>query len=139
MDGEGVIHAANPAKHRVERYSPDGELLGKFGRFGTKRPENFTGCCNPTNLALTGDGGIVVTEKAAPRFKVFDSARELAALVGPDAFDAECKNMDVAVDSEGRIYVVDTVRLAVLVFAPDKAGGGSAESDTRPVEGAAKP
>ena len=139
VDGEGVIHAANPAKHRVERYTMTGELLGKFGRFGTKRPENFPGCCNPTNLALTGDGGIVVTEKAGPRMKVFDSARELRTFVGSDAFDAGCKNMDVAVDAKGRIYVVDTVKLSILVFAPDKVEGDPEEAADGPREKAAKP
>ena len=30
------------------------------------------------------------------------------------------QKMDVAVDSKGRIYVVDTVRLHIRVFAPDE-------------------
>jgi hypothetical protein len=28
--------------------------------------------------------------------------------------------MDIAVDSRGRVYVVDTVKLAILVFEPVK-------------------
>ena len=53
--------------------------------------------------------------------KVFSSDGKMLALVGKEAFDAGCKNMDVAVDSEGRIYVVDTVRLQICVFAPADA------------------
>jgi sugar lactone lactonase YvrE len=120
VDAQGIIHAVNPAKHRVERYSLTGELLGHFGRFGTHRPEDFPGCCNPTNLALSREGQIIVTEKAGPRMKVYDTAGKLLALVGREAFDPNCKNMDVATDSRGLIYVVDTVRLHVCVFAPEE-------------------
>ena len=35
-----------------------------------------------------------------------------------DLFDPAAKNMDVAVDSAGRIYVVDTERLEIRVFEP---------------------
>ena len=120
VDAQGVIHAVNPAKHRVERYSLTGELLGHFGKFGTRRPEDFPGCCNPTNLALNRKGQIIVTEKAGPRVKLYDAAGKLLALVGREAFDPICKNMDVATDARGLIYVVDTVRLHICVFAPEE-------------------
>ena len=48
----GHVHAANPGKHRVERYTPEGELLGHIGRFDGVDPAGFTGCCNPTNVAV---------------------------------------------------------------------------------------
>ncbi len=116
VDSEGVIHAVNSAKHRVERYSVEGKLLGYWGKFGTRRPENFPGCCNPTNIALTATGQIVVTEKADPRLKLYDAEGNLLALVGSEAFDSQCKNMAVATDSENRAYVVDTARLEIHVF-----------------------
>ncbi len=118
VDLRGVIHAANPGKHRVERYTPEGELLGHFGRFDGQNPEGFAGCCNPTNVTVTSQGHVVVTEKAGPRAKVYDSEGSLLAVIATDCFDPNCKNMDVAVDSEGRVYVVDTVRLEINVFAP---------------------
>ncbi len=121
VDAAGVIHAANPAKFRIERYARTGEMLGKFGKFGTRRVEDFQGCCNPTNVTLTKEGHVVVTEKAGPRMKVYDSAGKMLAFVGNEAFDANCKNMDVAADAEGLIYVVDTVRMHICVFAPVKA------------------
>jgi len=125
VDASGVIHAANPAKFRIERYARTGEMLGKFGKFGTHRVEDFQGCCNPTNVTLTNDGHVVVTEKAGPRMKVYDSTGKMLAFVGPEAFDANCKNMDVAADAEGLIYVVDTVRLHICVFAPVEIEGGA--------------
>ena len=104
-------------------------MLSHWGRFGTRRPEDFPGCCNPTNLALTPQGHVVVTEKAAPRMKVYNSSGKLLTLVGPEAFHANCKNMDVACDAQGRVYIVDTVRLTICVFTPaENEAGGPTES-----------
>ena len=121
VDDGGILHVANPGMHRVERYKPDGELLGHFGRFDGRDPEGFPGCCNPTNLALDRSERVVVTEKAGPRTKVYSPEGQLLTVVTDDAFDPGAKNMDLAIDSQGRIYVVDTVRLEIRVFAPTTA------------------
>ena len=118
MDGEGVLHVANPGMHRVERYTADGTLLGHFGRFDGRDPAGFGGCCNPTNLTLDAQRRVIVSEKAGPRVKVYDPAGELLAVVADAVFDAGCRNMDLAVDARGRIYVADTVRLEICVFSP---------------------
>lgn len=125
IDDEGVVHVANPGMHRVERYRPDGESLGFFGRFDGLDPEGFPGCCNPTNVAVTGstragDGRVIVSEKAAPCAKVYDGdGRLLSVIAEGDVFDPGAKNMELAVDSRGRVYVADTVRLRILIFAPE--------------------
>jgi hypothetical protein len=118
VDDEGIIHAANPGKHRVERYTPDGRLLGHFGRFGGTDPTGFSGCCNPTNVTL-GGGRVYVTEKASPRVKAYDMDGRLEAIIATDLFDAGCKNMGVAVGARGVVYVADTVRLTIEVFEPE--------------------
>src|SRR6476646_3210136 len=33
VDARGIVHVANPGKHRVERYTPEGQLLGYIGHF----------------------------------------------------------------------------------------------------------
>lgn len=116
VDAQGIIHAANPGKHRVERYTPGGKLLGHFGRFDGNDPAGFPGCCNPTNVAVAGRDTIVVTEKAGPRVKVYDFGGKLLTVIATDVFDPNCKNMDVAVDLRGRVYVADTVKLEIFVF-----------------------
>lgn len=119
VDLDGTVVVANPGMHRVERYRPDGESLGFFGRFGQHDPQGFPGCCNPTNLALGPAGEIVVSEKAGPRVKVYDPQGELISVVAAaDDFDAACKNMDLAVTSSGLIGVVDPVALQVVLFEP---------------------
>jgi hypothetical protein len=119
VDAQGIVWAANPGKHRVERYTPGGELLGHIGRFDGVDPAGFTGCCNPTNVAVRD--GIYTTEKAGPRVKSYDFSGKLLAVIATDLFDANCKNMDIAVDARGRVYVVDTVKASILVFDPVKA------------------
>ena len=114
VDAQGIIYAANPGKHRIEKYTPDGELLGHIGRFDGIDPAGFTGCCNPTNVAIRD--GIYTTEKAGPRVKAYDFSGKLLAVIATDLFDANCKNMSIAVDARGRVYVVDTVKAAILVF-----------------------
>ena len=62
---------------------------------------------------------MVVTEKAGPRAKVYDGAGRLLAVVAAgETFDPGAKNMDLAVDSRGRIYVADTIRFQIFVFEP---------------------
>jgi sugar lactone lactonase YvrE len=116
VDAHGIIHVANPGKHRVERYTPGGELLGHIGSFHGTDPAGFGGCCNPTNVAVSER--LYVTEKAGPRAKVYDFSGELQAVIAADVFDPNCKNMSMAVDHRGRVYVADTVKLAIFVFEP---------------------
>jgi sugar lactone lactonase YvrE len=116
VDHDGNLRVANPGMHRVERYAPDGTLLGRFGRFDGQDPAGFPGCCNPTNLTVDDAGRVIVTEKAGPRVKVYDPEGKLLTVVADDGFGPAAKNMDVAVDGSGRIYVADTVTLEVRVF-----------------------
>jgi sugar lactone lactonase YvrE len=118
VDSGGVVVVANPGMHRVERYRPDGEPLGHFGRFDGRDPAGFPGCCNPTNVAVDRRGRVIVSEKAGPRAKIYTSEGELLGVVADTIFDSTAKNMDLAVDSFGRIYVADTAALEVLVFGP---------------------
>jgi sugar lactone lactonase YvrE len=117
VDAHGVILAANPGKHRVESYQADGKLLGRIGKFSATDPAGFTGCCNPTNVALADC--VYTTEKGGPRVKALDAAGNLLAVIATDAFDANCKNMSIAAAGK-RVYVADTVRLAILVFGREE-------------------
>jgi hypothetical protein len=121
VDPQGMIQVANPGKHRVERYSSEGDLLGHMGKFTGPDPTGFSGCCNPTNVAVAGPDLLCVTEKAGPRIKIYDYAGKLLAMIESSGFDPGTKNMDVAVDGRGHIFVSDPVKLAVFEFEP--AGG----------------
>lgn len=122
VDGNNEVHVANPGKHRVERYSPEGRLLGHMGKFTGPDPSGFSGCCNPTNVAIAGPGLLCVTEKAGPRAKIYNYSGKLLAMIDSADFDRSTKNMDVAVDQRGLVYVSDPARLSIFVFEPE---GGS--------------
>ena len=112
---DGFIYIANPGRQRVEKYQADGELVSHFGLPGTQ-PERFSGCCNPSNLALTPDGGIVTAEKVMPRVKVYDANGKMLAFIGSEFFSPKAAGLDLAVDSAGRLYVVDPLDGKVRVF-----------------------
>jgi sugar lactone lactonase YvrE len=126
IDAAGIIHSANPGKHRVERYTREGQLLGHIGRFDGLDPSGFPGCCNPTNVAVGPSGWVYVTEKAGPRAKVMDAAGQLLAVIATNVFDPNSKNMSIALDSHGRVYVADSVKLQVVVFEPAAGKAGAA-------------
>jgi hypothetical protein len=115
VDGAGVIDVTNPGLTRVERYSLDGRLLGSWGEGGTQ-PQQFSGCCNPSNIALRADGAIVTAEKITARVKVYDARGAMLAFLGPQYFTEEAAGLDVAVDPAGRLFVMDPGDGAVRVF-----------------------
>jgi hypothetical protein len=118
VDPKGVVYANDSGRHQVTAWSLDGSPVGRFGRFGMERPEDFVGCCNPVNLALTPDGNIVTAEKMVARVKVYRADGTLLAVIGPEHFDPQSVHIPVAVDSAGRILAADPKRRQITIFAP---------------------
>jgi sugar lactone lactonase YvrE len=108
MGPDKVLYLGNTGRHRVERYDANGKLLGFWGKQGLA-PEDFCGCCNPTNLAIFPDGRVVTAEKGIPRLKMYNSKGKLLACLGPEAFPEDAKGMDLAIDSKGRIALLEPV------------------------------
>jgi hypothetical protein len=103
---EKTLLVGNTGRWRVERYDANGKLLGFWGKQGTD-PEEFCGCCNPTNLAVFTDGRVVTTEKGIPRLKMYDSEGNLLAFLGREAFPEDTKGMDLAIDSKDRVALLE--------------------------------
>jgi sugar lactone lactonase YvrE len=119
VDKAGVIYATNPGMTHVERYSLDGKLLGFWGEGGSQ-PQQFSGCCNPTNVALLADGRIVTAEKIIPRVKVYDANGAMQAFIGPEHFTKEAAGLSLAIDSAGRLFVMDPGDGKVRIFQQQK-------------------
>lgn len=120
LDGTGgetqTVVVAHPQKHRVERYDLSGRLMAKFGRFGISAPGDFGGCCNPTNIAVTPQGWLAVSEKAPPRVKIYTADGQFLAQSAEDVFDPNAKNIDLAADHGHRLYATDPYRCTIEVF-----------------------
>jgi sugar lactone lactonase YvrE len=117
VDARGVVYATDTGRHQVTAWALDGSPLGKFGTFGMSAPEDFVGCCNPVNLAVTPDGKVVTGEKMVARVKVYDPDGTLLAVIGPEHFDPSTTHIHLAVDSRGRILAADPVRREVKIFS----------------------
>jgi hypothetical protein len=124
--GDGLLRVNNPGRHRVEAYTRDGDFEGAWGTV-SMGITGFCGCCNPINLALLSDGRFVTCEKGLPRVKIYsvegafesvvagvESFAENAKACGPA--DCTAGGLDAAVDSQGRIYILDLVTGDVRVM-----------------------
>jgi len=118
VDRRGIVYATDSGRHQVTAWAVDGSPRGRFGKFGMTAPEDFVGCCNPVNVAVTPDGNIVTGEKMVARVKMFDPEGTLLAVIGPEHFSPASTHIFLAVDSKGRILTADPVRREVKVFSP---------------------
>jgi hypothetical protein len=117
VDSGGIVYATDSGRHQVTEWALDGSPRGKFGKFGMLAPDDFVGCCNPVNIAVTPDGKVVTAEKMVARVKVYEPDGTLLAVIGPENFDPACTHIYVTVDSNGRILAADPVRREVKVFS----------------------
>ncbi len=126
---DGLLWAANTGRRLVEAYTFQGDRELWWGE-SSPAIEGFSGCCNPANFAILPGGGFVTAEKGLPRVKIYDSAgRFVGVVAGPEQLGeagapcvgeggAECTGhaMDVAVDSAGRVFVLDPYTREVRIF-----------------------
>ena len=113
---DGSLWAVNPGYHALENYRPDGTLLSSWEAPGM-RIEGFSGCCNPSHIALLPDGGFVTAEKGLPRVKIHNVDGSLRCVVAaPDLFAETVTGLDLAVGADGRILVLDRDRNQVRIF-----------------------
>ncbi|MHC4664727.1 MAG: NHL repeat-containing protein [Planctomycetota bacterium] len=132
---DGLLRVVNPGRLRIEAYTFNGDLEFWWGKFSSSI-EGFTGCCNPVNFAILGDGSFVTSEKGLVRVKIYDAEGAFVGVVaGPQQlvrggasrvceFPADCQagGFDVAVDRTQRIFVLDTIKNVVRIFVKTKAG-----------------
>jgi hypothetical protein len=124
---DGLVRVNNPGRHRVECYTAGGDLEFFWGK-PSAAIEGFCGCCNPIGLALLPDGHCVTCEKGLPRVKIYSGDGTFECVVaGSESFsenwlkcspsDCTTGGLDAAVDSQGRIYILDLVTADVRVMA----------------------
>jgi len=126
---DGLLRVTNPGQHRIEAYTFDGDLEFFWGRFAAG-VQGFCGCCNPVNFAILRDENFVTCEKGLIRVKIYDPDGAFVGVVaGPEQLveggasrasefgpASQAGGFDVAVDPNGRIFVLDTIKNIVRIF-----------------------
>jgi len=126
---DGLLRVTNPGRHHIEAYTFDGDLEFWWGEFSAG-VEGFCGCCNPVNFAILEDESFVTCEKGLIRVKIYDPDGGFVCVVaGPEQLveggtagidewvsGGQAGGFDVAVDAEGRVYVLDSIKNAIRVF-----------------------
>ncbi|MCX7046504.1 MAG: NHL repeat-containing protein [Candidatus Sumerlaeota bacterium] len=106
VDTTGTLYVGHSGELRVERFNQNGKRIGVWGE-GGEAPEKFSGCCNPTNLAVFPDGRVATSEKGIPRVKIHDATGRLLACLDSKAFSPDVAGLALAIDSKGRLAVLD--------------------------------
>jgi hypothetical protein len=131
---DGLLRVVNPGRHLIEAYTFEGDREFSWGKFSNVDLKGFCGCCNPVNFAILDDESFVTCEKGLTRVKIYDpDGVFVGAVAGPEQLveegsaricdtAAECQDsgFDVAVDSKGRIFVMDTIKNTVRIFTKIK-------------------
>lgn len=116
FDPDGALWVVDPGRHKFIHFSPEGEVLSFWERTGTDI-EGFSGCCNPSHIAIRSDGSFVTSEKGLVRIKLHAATGALVGvLAGPAHFGPDARGLDLAVDQTGRILVLDPDKAVILVF-----------------------
>jgi hypothetical protein len=106
----------------VQRRSLEGRILASWGETSLG-PEGFSGCCNPSHLALLADGTFATSGKGIPRVTRHGrDGRFLEVVAGPASFAPLALDLDLAVDARGRILVLDPLRGQLRIFTRGKDG-----------------
>jgi len=122
MAPDGLLRVADTGRRKIEAYTSRGDLELSWGESSTAI-EGFAGCCNPVSFAIRPDGGYVTAEKGITRVKIYDEAGAFEGVVAAPSLFREASDasaLDVAVDSRGRVLVLDPDRSAVRVFLRKK-------------------
>ncbi len=113
---EGQLWIVNPGRHALEAYTPGGDLISSWSKTSMQE-DGFSGCCNPSHIALLEDGKFVTSEKGIERVKIIDQSGEFVCLVAsPTMIEEGTTGLDLAVDSHQRIFVLDPKRGVVRIF-----------------------
>ena len=117
IDDDGYLWVVNPGIHTFENYTFDGQLRSTW-RATSFGLDGFSGCCNPTHMAILPDGSFVTSEKGLVRVKIHEKTGSFRTVVAaPRHFEDATVGLDLAADSNGRILVLDPRAGVIRVFS----------------------
>jgi len=123
VDKDGNVYVADLWNHRIQKFSPDGEFLLMWGKFGqAESPDAFWG---PRDVAVNSQDQIMVTDTGNKRVVIFEPDGTYVDQFGsvgmePGQLD---EPVGIAVDENDLVYVADTWNQRIQVF-DGRAGTG---------------
>jgi uncharacterized protein (TIGR03663 family) len=123
---DGTIYVADTNNNRIEHFSADGQLLSSWSQFSTSQ-SNTTPLTlnNPWDVAVSPDGqSIYVADTWNHRILKLTTNGALVKEWGtPEYGNADPFGLwgprGIVVDSQGRVFVVDTGNKRIVVYGPD--------------------
>lgn len=116
---DGNIYVIDEGASRIQVFTPQGEYLREWGRFGTEGPGRFN---FPSDLVFSPDGNIYVSDSINHRIQVFDLELNFLFEWGSKGFkDGQFINpRGLAFNSKNELFVVDERNGRIQVF--DRGG-----------------
>ena len=116
MGLHGELWAVNSGLHAFEAYNSSGQLISTWER-SSMQLDGFSGCCNPSHIALLSDGSFVTSEKGLVRVKIHAPSGDFKCVVaGPNEFDEDTRGLDLAVNSTDDIFIIVPDKNEVRVY-----------------------
>jgi tripartite motif-containing protein 71 len=117
VDSSGNVYVADRENHRIQKFTPDGVLITKWGGEGSGDGELY----RPFGVAVDGSGKVYVADMNNFRIQKFTSdgvfMRKWGSYGSGDGeFNAP---YGVAVDSSGNVYVADPWNHRIQKFTSD--------------------
>lgn len=113
---DGLVYVVDSLANLVKVYAPDNQLARQFGGPGTQAGQfNF-----PTGVAVGPTGEVFVSDQGNERIQVFDAQgtflRKFGGLIGMLGSNTTFGRVQgLLADAQGRIYLADSFRGAVVV------------------------
>jgi DNA-binding beta-propeller fold protein YncE len=111
----GLIYVVASDENLVKIYNPDGSFRSSFGGSGKDYGQfNF-----PTGIAIDENNmEVIVSDFLNKRIQIFDYEGNWLRTIGGGWFSSVVdRPQGIAVDEQGRIYVVDPKQACVLIFS----------------------
>jgi uncharacterized protein (TIGR03663 family) len=113
-DPAGGCWVADTWHHRIVHYAADGSVLGEY------QPPQSDSFFAPRGIALSKQGGLVLTDTGKHVLKMFDGSGSFVRTVGlPGALKGQFSEpVGIAIAQNGSIYVADTGNQRIQILNP---------------------
>ncbi|MFH2120776.1 MAG: 6-bladed beta-propeller [Pseudomonadota bacterium] len=116
VDGSGFVYVADTGNHRIQKFTPDGQFVAKFGNFGSGNGLFI----NPYDIALDSSGFVYIADTKNHRVQKLTSDGQYISQWGSQGIDDGQFNWPegIAVDGNGFVYVTCSQNYRIQKFNP---------------------